>query len=95
MFFRDVSRQRLGATGRQSNRSLTFSLRTFLQPAMNKTVCRACMEMFYFPFIFAFKLHGNRGTKRQVSVNICSVEDNSASVFFSKVSPGIFVIKVK
>ena len=36
-----------------------------------------------------------RGTKRLVSVNICSVDLNSAGIFFSKVSPGIFVIKVK
>ena len=36
-----------------------------------------------------------RGTKRLVSINICSVEGNSADIFFSKVSPGIFVIKVK
>ena len=36
-----------------------------------------------------------RGTKRLVSVNICSVEGNSASIFVRKVSPGIFVIKEK
>ena len=36
-----------------------------------------------------------RGTKRLVSVNICSVEGNSVGIFFSKVSPEIFVIKVK
>ena len=30
-----------------------------------------------------------------VSVNICSVESNSAGVFVSKVSPGIYVMKVK
>ena len=36
-----------------------------------------------------------RGTKRLVSVNICSVEGNSATIFVSKVSPGIFVIKEK
>ena len=30
-----------------------------------------------------------------VSVNICSVEVNSAGIFFSKVLPGIFVIEVK
>ena len=36
-----------------------------------------------------------RGTKRLVSVNICSVEGNSADIFVSKVRPGIFVIKVK
>ena len=35
-----------------------------------------------------------RGTKRLVSINICSVKGNSAE-FVSKVSPGIFVIKVK
>ena len=34
-------------------------------------------------------------TKRLVSVNICSVEGNSASIFVSKVSPGIFVEKEK
>ena len=36
-----------------------------------------------------------RGTKRLVSVNICSVECNSAGIFVSKVSPGIFVVKEK
>ena len=36
-----------------------------------------------------------RGTKRLVSVNICSKEGKSAGVFVSKISPGIFVIKVK
>ena len=35
------------------------------------------------------------GTKRLVSVNICSVEVNSAGIFFSTVLRGIFVIKVK
>ena len=37
----------------------------------------------------------NRGTKQLVSVNICSVEGNPAGIFVSKVSPGIFVIKLK
>ena len=36
-----------------------------------------------------------RGTKRLVSVNICSVKGNSADIFGSKVSPGIFVVKEK
>ena len=36
-----------------------------------------------------------RGTKRLVSVNICSVEGNSAGIFDSKVSPRIFVVKEK
>ena len=36
-----------------------------------------------------------RGTKRLVSVNICSVEGNSADIFVSKVSPGLFVVKEK
>ena len=36
-----------------------------------------------------------RGTKRLVSVNIFSVEGNSASIFVSKVSAGIFVNKGK
>ena len=36
-----------------------------------------------------------RGTKRLVSVNICSVEGNLADIFVSKVLPGIFVMKVK
>ena len=36
-----------------------------------------------------------RGTKRLVSVTICSVEGNSAGIFDSKVSPGIFVVKEK
>ena len=30
-----------------------------------------------------------------ISVHICSVEGNSAGIFLSKVSPGIFVIKEK
>ena len=38
---------------------------------------------------------GIRGTKRLVSVNICSAEGNSAGIFVSKVSPGIFVVKEK
>ena len=33
--------------------------------------------------------------RRLVSLNICSVEGNSAGIFFSKMSSGIFVIKVK
>ena len=33
-----------------------------------------------------------RDTKRLVSENICSVEGNSAAIFFSKASPGIFGI---
>ena len=37
----------------------------------------------------------NRGTKRLVSVNICSVEGNSAGIFVGKVTAGIFVIKEK
>ena len=37
----------------------------------------------------------DRGTKRLVSVNICSVEGNSAAIFVGKVSPGIFVLKEK
>ena len=37
----------------------------------------------------------SRGTKRLVSVNICSVEGNSAYIFVSKVSPGILVVKKK
>ena len=37
----------------------------------------------------------DRGTKRLVSVNICSVKGNSADIFGSKVSPGIFVVKEK
>ena len=36
-----------------------------------------------------------RGTKRLVSVNICSVGGNSAGIFVSKVSSRIFVIKEK
>ena len=36
-----------------------------------------------------------RGTKRLVSVNICSVEGNSADIFVSKVSPGTLVVKRK
>ena len=37
----------------------------------------------------------NRGTKRLVSVNICSLEGNSAGIFVSKLSPGIFSVKEK
>ena len=40
-------------------------------------------------------LYKHRGTKRLVSVNICSVEGNSADIFVSKVSPGILVVKRK
>ena len=40
-------------------------------------------------------ISSTRGTKRLVSINICSLEGNSADIFFSKVSPGIFVMKVK
>ena len=36
-----------------------------------------------------------RGTKRLVSVDICSVEGNSADIFVSKVSPEILVVKRK
>ena len=36
-----------------------------------------------------------RGTKRLVSVNICSVECYSAGIFDSKLSPGIFLVKKK
>ena len=36
-----------------------------------------------------------RGTKWLVSVNIRSVEGNSPGIFVSRVSPGIFVMKVK
>ena len=36
----------------------------------------------------------NRGSRWLVSENICSVEGNSAGIFVSKVSPGVFVIKV-
>ena len=36
-----------------------------------------------------------RGTKRLVSENICSEEGHSAAIFVTKVSPGIFVVKVK
>ena len=36
-----------------------------------------------------------RGTQRLVSVNICSVEGNSAGIFGSKLSPRGFVIKEK
>ena len=42
-----------------------------------------------------FPLLTIRGTKPLVSENICSVEGNWAAIFVSKVSPGIFVIKVK
>ena len=53
----------------------------------------------YFAFIHwsvcSFASCFDRGTKRLVSVNICSVEGNSADIFFSKVSPGIFYNKGK
>ena len=49
----------------------------------------------YMEFQFPKERSFIRGTKRLVSVNICSVEGNSADIFVSKVSPGIFVIKEK
>ena len=49
----------------------------------------------YLSITFVISFESSRGTKRLVSVNICSVEGNSADIFVSKVSPGIFVIKVK
>ena len=54
------------------------------------------MHLIY-EIIYAFdSAHGRfRGTKRLVSVNICSAEGNSAAIFVSKVSPGIFVAKEK
>ena len=45
--------------------------------------------------MFFFVVPCYRGTKRLVSVNICSVESNSAGIFDSKVSPRIFVVKEK
>ena len=36
-----------------------------------------------------------KGTKRLVSVNICSVEGYSVGIFVSKMSPAILVIKVQ
>ena len=36
-----------------------------------------------------------RGTKRLDSVNVCSVEGNSADIFVTEVSPGILVVKRK
>ena len=36
-----------------------------------------------------------RGTKRLVSVDICSAEGYSAGIFVGKVSPGIFEIRAK
>ena len=56
-------------------------------------------SFFFFRNVLVFEwLDGcalARGTKRPVSVNICLVEGNSADIFVTKVSPGIFVIKVK
>ena len=73
----------------RSKLALTFYLS--LRPS--STVCNAShLDPFFvrtLPFEFI------RGTKRLVSVNICSVEGNSAAIFVSKVSPGIFVIKEK
>ena len=45
--------------------------------------------------VYSIDIKYYRGTKRLVSVNICSVEDNSAGIFVSKVSPRNFVIKEK
>ena len=45
--------------------------------------------------IVSFCLCILRGTKRLVSVNVCSVEGNSADIFVSEVSPGILVVKRK
>ena len=71
-------------------------------------MCRSILICFvavaYHFFVFVFRplwsvvikaAPGVRGTKRLVSVNICSVEGNSADIFVSKVPPGIFAIKVK
>ena len=49
----------------------------------------------HFSEYLGLQEYADRGTKRLVSVNICSVEGNSAGIFVSKVTPGIFVIKVK
>ena len=48
-----------------------------------------------FSHIISCMRRSYRGTKRLLSVNICSVEGNSADIFDSKVSPGIFVVKEK
>ena len=45
--------------------------------------------------LYHFKANKIRGTKELVLVNICSVEGNSAGIFFIKVSLRIFVINVK
>ena len=69
------------------------------KPAPQRWACKdPDLQRFFFGFFVMEKtdiLTPNRGTKRLVSVNICSVEGNSAGIFVSKVhvSPGIFVIK--
>ena len=46
-------------------------------------------------YLFIHLGEESRGTKRLVSVNICSVEGNSVGVFDSKVTPRILVVKEK
>ena len=55
---------------------------------------KLCLEVNFVRIEICVKRTAG-GTKRLVSVNICSVEGNSAGIFVSKVSPGLFVIKVK
>ena len=50
-------------------------------------------EIVTFIVIVTYMMRVIKGTKRLVSVQICSVKDNSAGIFVSKVPPGIFVIK--
>ena len=66
----------------------------------NKVVMKAAFIVSYQHLIPSaiFSPSGRvarRGTKRLVSVNICSLEGNSGGIFVSKVSPGSFVIKEK
>ena len=51
------------------------------------------MNFFTCTFSCKSEVISIRGNNCQDSVNICSLEGNSAGNFVNKVSPGIFVIK--
>ena len=53
------------------------------------------MASIYTETVNARRQRELRGTKRLVSVHVCSTDGNSAGFFISKVSPGIFVIKAR
>ena len=73
----------------------TFRLKYLPKNALERQFKFQKYFLLYY-LLNTFHLKGfSRGTKRLVSVNICSVEGNSADIFDSKVSPGIFVMKEK